>query len=86
MKIIIEPHTLKRASERGAIESEIIEVINNGFEISAKSNRLARAKVFEYNSIWNEKHYQQKRIEVIYTIESDSIVTITVYVFYGKWE
>ncbi len=64
MKIIIEPLTLKRASERGANESEIIEVINNGFEISTKNNRLAKAKIFDYNSIWNEKHYQKKGLKL----------------------
>ena len=86
MNIVIEPHTLQRASERGASEVEIIDVLNTGFDITAKNNRFAKAKIFNYNKMWNLKHYQQKRIEVIYTIESDIIVTITVYVFYGKWE
>ncbi len=30
--------------------------------------------------------YKQKKIEVIYTIEHDKILTITVYVFYGEWK
>jgi hypothetical protein len=25
-------------------------------------------------------------VEVFYTVEGDAIVTVTVYVFYGKWE
>jgi len=25
------------------------------------------------------------QVEVIYTVEKDAIVTVTVYVFYGKW-
>lgn len=29
--------------------------------------------------------YEQKRVEVFYTMEDDTIVTVTVYVFYGKW-
>ncbi|OGU37934.1 MAG: hypothetical protein A2X61_15295 [Ignavibacteria bacterium GWB2_35_12] len=86
MKIIIEPHTLKRASERGASESEIFDVINNGLEITARFNRLAKVKIYEYNKQWNNNFYKQKRIEVIYTKEDDNIVTITVYVFYGEWE
>ena len=32
------------------------------------------------------KYYQQKRVEVIYTIKGDVIITVTVYAFYGKWE
>jgi hypothetical protein len=30
--------------------------------------------------------YKQKRVEVFYTFEENSFITITVYVFYGKWE
>lgn len=86
MKIIIEPHTLKRAFERGASEEDIMTVINEGFPIPAKYSRFAKAKVFDFHKFWNLKYYEQKRIEVIYTIEDDKIVTITVYVFYGNWE
>ena len=32
MQIIIEPHTLQRGAERGADESEIIDVLTNGIE------------------------------------------------------
>jgi hypothetical protein len=31
------------------------------------------------------KFYPQKRVEVFYLIERSQIVTMTVYVFYGKW-
>jgi hypothetical protein len=32
------------------------------------------------------KFYEQKKVEVFYIIEKDTIITVTVYVFYGKWE
>ncbi len=32
------------------------------------------------------KYYEQKRVEVIYVEEQESIVTVTVYVFYGEWK
>ena len=86
MQIRIEPHTLKRALERGANEHEIIEVLNNGTTVVAKEGRSAKAKVFEFNALRNEKHYHQKKIEVYFIIEALTIVTITVYVYYGKWE
>jgi len=60
--------------------------LNTGFEIFANKGRFAKAKINNYDKIWNGKHYPQKRIEVIYTINSNKIVTVTVYVFYGKWE
>ncbi len=86
MEIRIEPHTLIRANERGASEDEIKQVLNVGSEIPASKNRLAKTMVFNFNLFWNNKFYEQKKIDVIYTIDNNLIVTVTVYVFYGKWE
>jgi hypothetical protein len=87
MDIRIDPHTLERAEQRGASEEEIHDVIETGFLVPAKYGRMAKAKIFLYNQLRNGKLYEHKRIEVIYTNESDAtLVTITVYVFYGKWE
>ena len=46
MEIVIEPHTLKRAEERGTNREEIQTVLEQGTEIPARGNRKARAKVF----------------------------------------
>lgn len=86
MEIQIDPHTLERAEERGTDEEEIKDVIATGFPIPAKYGRLAKAKVYEFGQKRHGKLYGQKRVEVIYTIEEDVIVTVTVYVFYGRWE
>ena len=86
MKIQIDPHTLERAEERGTNEEEIKDVIESGFSIEAKHGRFGKAKVYPYNQIRGGRFYEQKRVEVIYTIKEDTIITVTVYVFYGKWE
>ena len=86
MVIQIDPHTLKRAEERGTNKTEIYEVINTGFDIPAQYNRLAKAKIFQFNNHRLGKYYNQKRVEVIYTVENDVIITITVSVYYGTWE
>jgi len=86
MEIRIDPHTLERASERGASAEEIIDVINNGRPISAKYGRLGKSKIFDFNQKRLDRYYEQKKIEVFFAIEGDVIVTATVYVFYGKWE
>ena len=86
MNIQIDPHTIERAAQRGASEDEIHDVIQTGFIIPAKYGRMAKAKVYSYEQTRHGKQYEQKRIEVVYTNESDTIVTVTVYVFYGKWE
>ena len=86
MEIQIDPHTLERAQERGTNEEEIKDVIETGFDIPAKYGRMGRAKVFDFRKKRHGRYYEQRRIEVFYTTEENSIVTVTVYVFYGKWE
>ncbi|MCC7201449.1 MAG: hypothetical protein IT393_02135 [Nitrospirae bacterium] len=86
MEIQIDPHTLHRAEERGTNENEIIEVINTGITIPAKYGRIGKAKVYGFQKNRLDTYYEQKRVEVFYTIEGNTIITVTVYVFYGKWE
>lgn len=86
MEIQIDDHTLERAEERGTNESEIIDVIHTGFSIPAKYGRMGKAKIFEFKQNRRNKYYEQKRVEVFYMIENNKIITVTVYVFYGKWE
>ncbi|MBM4147242.1 MAG: DUF4258 domain-containing protein [Nitrospira sp.] len=86
MEIQIDPHTLERAEERGTNEAEIKDVILTGSSISAKYGKMAKAKVYEFNQNRHNRYYEQKRVEVFYLIEGDKIITVTVYVFFGKWE
>ena len=86
MNYLIDSHTLERAQERGTNESEIKDVINTGFSIPAKYNRLGKAKIYSFQDQRQGKFYEQKRVEVFFIIEKDFVITVTVYVFYGKWE
>lgn len=86
MKIRIDPHTLARAEERGTSEEEIKNVINTGFSIPVKYGRIGKAKTYDFKQRRHKAYYEQKRVEVFYVIEGDVISTVTVYVFYGKWE
>lgn len=86
MEIRIDPHTLERAEERGTNEEEIKDVINTGFAIPVKYGRIGKAKMYDFNQTRHGKYCEQKRVEVVYAVENDIIITVTVYVFYGKWE
>ena len=86
MNIHIEPHTLQRAEERGTNIEEIQIVLEHGTEIPARGNRKAKAKVFSFKKERLGKFYEEKRVEVIYIEEEDTIITVTVYVFYGEWK
>ncbi|MBI5386352.1 MAG: hypothetical protein HZA90_16905 [Verrucomicrobia bacterium] len=86
MKVRIDPHTLKRAVERGAAEDEIRDVIRTGLPMPARSGRLRKAKVFPFDNTRLGERYVHKRVEVVYVVEGGVAVTVTVYVFYGEWE
>ena len=86
MKIRIDSHTLERAMERGTNEDEIIDVLHAGFDTPAKKGRRGKARIFDFKRKRLDIFYEQKKVEVIYTIEDDTIITITVYVFYGRWQ
>jgi hypothetical protein len=66
-------HTLERAKERGTSAKEIKEVIETGFAIPARYGREGKAKVYDFKRKRQGKYYEQKRVEVIFTIEDDTI-------------
>jgi hypothetical protein len=72
--------------ERGSNEEEIKDVIKTGFSIPAKYGHLGKAKIYDFNQERHSKYYKQKRVEVFYLLGKDVVITVTVYVFYGKWE
>ena len=86
MEIKIDPHTLERAEERGTNAEEIRAVIRTGSPIPARHGRKAKARTFKFQDRWGGRYYEEKRVEVVYTVEQDLIITVTVYVFYGRWE
>lgn len=86
MAIRIDTHTLERAAERGTDPEEIRDVIETGIPIPARGNRLGKAQVYAFGRERNGLYYEQKRVEVYYTMEREDTVTVTVYVFYGKWD
>ncbi len=71
MKIIIEPHTMERPKERGAYETEIRDVVENGIAFPAKYGRSAKYKIYDFNALWNNKPYKQKKVEIYYVMDHE---------------
>ena len=61
------------------------DVLLTGFSVPGKRNRFGKAKVYDFKQNRASKYYEEKRVEVFYVIEENTIITVTVYVFYGKW-
>jgi hypothetical protein len=86
MDFQIDPHTVERAANRGATLAEVEEVVASGVFESARGGRFARWKVFPFGKERNGRYYPEKRVKVIYVIDNGQIVTVTVFVYYGRWE
>ncbi len=84
-KVESRPHTLERAEERGTNAEEIEDVIRTGFPGSASHGRLRKVKVFDFQKMRFGRFYHHKRVQVIYAMEGEDPVTVTVYVFFGEW-
>jgi len=86
MNVRIDPHTLERAKERGTTIEGIRDVVETGEPIRGKRNRLGKFKVYVFGRLRNGRRYEEKRVEVYFVDDGNELVTVTVYVFYGKWE
>ena len=86
MILQIDQHTIDRAEERGTNKTEIEDVVQTGVAIPAKFGRIGKAKVYDFKQNWRDRYYEEKGVEVFYLIQGAKIITVTVYVFYGKWE
>ena len=83
MKIRIDPHALARMPFRGVSAEEVAEVLRRGEEAQARGERRAKEMVFAHGKIWAGRHYDQKKVKVVYVIEEDEIVVVTVLAYYG---
>jgi len=63
-----------------------LKTIELGEMLDAKHGRLRKWRIFQFQQQRHGKFYEQKRVEVIYKPEGNSLVMVTVYVFYGRWE
>ena len=47
---------------------------------------MGKGKTYSFQQARHGKYYEQKSVEVFYTIEGNTVITVRVYVFYGEWE
>lgn len=80
--IIFSLHAVEKMQKRGTTEAEVNQTITEASWVPAKAGRFECVKNFPYNSFWNEKFYATKQVVPVFREESDSIIVVTVYVFY----
>lgn len=80
--IIFSPHSREQMVLRGASETEVIAAIADGERLQARLGRTALRKNFPFLSEWKGRYYEVKQVMPVVVEEQDTIVVVTVYVFY----
>ena len=84
--IRVDPHTLRRMPVRGISQEEVFDVLRSGRPAPAAAGRLAKEKVLPFASLWRGRPYAQKKVKVVYVEEEGTMIAVTAYAYYGKWE
>lgn len=68
MGIRFHPHAEHRLKERGAREDKFQAAVYSGERFQAKYGRVGFRRNFQFDDLWQGKHYKNKQIEA-YAIE-----------------
>ena len=81
-RIVFSPHALEQIALRGGTEDEVLATISEGERLPTKLGRTAIRKNFPFRSEWKGRYYEIKQVMPIVVEEDDTVVVVTVYVFY----
>ena len=81
-RIVFSAHAREQLALRGGTEAEAETAILEGERLRAERGRAAFRKNFPFLSDWKGRYYDVKQVVPIVVEEEDSIVVVTVYVFY----
>ena len=85
MDIKIEPQILKKATEQGATEDEIDATIRTGKDLNSESGRLGKTRTFIFKKERNNIFFEQKKLDVYFSVENKLITTLDIDVAYGSF-
>jgi hypothetical protein len=78
-------HVLEQAMRRGTTPDEIVDALRTGMPDTARAGYLGMAKVYPFAGTWRGRYYPEKRVRVIFVVEADETIVVTVYAYYGSW-
>ena len=80
--IVLSRHALEQMPDRGTTREEVEAAIHTGERVPVKEGRVAFRKNFPFQQDWKGRYYEVKQVMPIVFEESDTMVVVTVYVFY----
>ena len=81
-RTVFSPHARQQLALRGGTEAEAQSAILEGERLPAERGRIAFRKNFSFLSDWKGRYYEVKQVVPIVVEEEDTMVVVTVYVFY----
>lgn len=78
----LSEHAKEQLLFRGCTEIEIIEAIRSSTWQPAERGRLECRMTMPFNRQWNGRHYGIKTVRPIFVEQKETIVVVTVYVYY----
>ena len=80
--IVFSQHALNQMPDRGASREEVEITIRDGERTAVKEGRSAFRKNFPFQREWKGHYYKVKQVMPIVAEKNDTMIVITVYVFY----
>jgi hypothetical protein len=75
-------HAREQMALRGIEEGEVIVAVIEGALEPAKRGRQGYRTDFQYDRLWQGRHYGTKQVLAIVAEEPEELVVVTVYAFY----
>ena len=80
----LHPHLLTRMEQRGVSREEIEHTLRVGWSASdAKPGTRGKVFVFDYQSEWLGRFFEEKEVTVYYKVIGGAVVLLTVKARYG---
>ena len=80
--VVLHPHAIERAAERGASAEEIADTVLSGERFQARFGRTGFRRNIDFGGMWRGRRYATKQIEAYAVQEADTWLVITVVVKY----
>ena len=79
-------HAKRRQQEQDTGLAEVALTVENGALIEVRGNKGSRTRVFRAGYTHRDVYYPDKELRVVYAMEKDSVVVVTIVTRYGRFE
>ena len=78
--VVVHPHAMERAAERGASLDEVVATVAHGERFTARVGRTGFRRNFAFGGMWRGRQFANKQVEAYAIKENGCWIVITVLV------